>query len=860
MANELYRVDNGYGFGSSNGNIVAGNVLTITANAINLGSNANVRITGGSNGQVLTTNGSGGLSWTTVSGGGSSTFISNGSSNIRTLTDSFQLIANGFTIMTGWGSNSNVMNPQSDFGAVFGGFKFTMNNGAQWDFSNANSVTLGTVGNLSISGGTNGQVLTTNGSGGLSWTTVGGGGGTPGGSNTQIQFNDGGSFGGSANLTYDKVTELLTSNALSVGNLSASGVVNLSNSANITIGNISNLHIPGGDNSTFLATDGNGNLFWNYIPTKDSIGDSFANGDVSVWTDAYFNAGGGIYNILASMNSTDAGGVSHVYANYYTIMSGPSVNHVITLNANSHYLKGGVVAIGESNTETTSLVMYSNGNVNFANAASITLGNVANLRINGGSNGQVLTTNGSGDLSWTTVGGGGSSDRISNGTSNVSIVESNGNVAIYANGGLAARFTGDGGNSIIQTGFGGFKGIYLTTNGNILDPGIGIDDSVPGGLGPNVSQRVFMPDTVYLSVSGPASFTNSANLTLGDVANIHITGGNSGQVLSTDGSGGLSWANAGGTPAEIRSTLDGGNARIITGATFGDYGAGNVYTYSATVILNDSTGNFFSIPIGTGITQAANGGPFSSDVNVIAGNIYIAALTSEGTGNLSILAEDTLSISATNNFVVYSNVSALNNRNWDFTNTANVTLGNVSNLHITGGTSGQVLSTDGTGNLSWITAGGGGSSDSISNGTSNVSISTSGGNVIFGVGGTAGVTIVTAAGVVGRIVPRVTSVASSSSVTVNSDTTDQYNITALAEAVTIDTPTGTPLDAQKLMFRIRDDGNAHAITWTTGSSGSFRAVGPTLPTTTAANKLLYVGCTWNAADARWDVIALSEEA
>ncbi len=37
----------------------------------------------------------------------------------------------------------------------------------------------------------------------------------------------------------------------------------------------------------------------------------------------------------------------------------------------------------------------------------------------------------------------------------------------------------------------------------------------------------------------------------------------------------------------------------------------------------------------------------------------------------------------------------------DFTTTSNVTLGNVSNLHISGGTAGYVLKTDGTGNLSW---------------------------------------------------------------------------------------------------------------------------------------------------------------
>ncbi len=37
-----------------------------------------------------------------------------------------------------------------------------------------------------------------------------GGGGTPGGSDTQVQFNDGGAFGGDAGMTYNKTTNTLT--------------------------------------------------------------------------------------------------------------------------------------------------------------------------------------------------------------------------------------------------------------------------------------------------------------------------------------------------------------------------------------------------------------------------------------------------------------------------------------------------------------------------------------------------------------------------------------------------------------------------------------------------------------------------
>jgi hypothetical protein len=50
----------------------------------------------------------------------------------------------------------------------------------------------------------------------------GGGGGTPGGSNTQVQFNNNGTFGGSAGLTFDSATGLLTAGSVAAtGNISA---------------------------------------------------------------------------------------------------------------------------------------------------------------------------------------------------------------------------------------------------------------------------------------------------------------------------------------------------------------------------------------------------------------------------------------------------------------------------------------------------------------------------------------------------------------------------------------------------------------------------------------------------------------
>jgi len=74
--------------------------------------------------------------------------------------------------------------------------------------ASGNLVNLGNVDNLQIDGGLNGYVLQTDGAGNLSWTAQtgngGGGNGVPGGSNTQIQFNDSGSFAGSPYMTFNK--------------------------------------------------------------------------------------------------------------------------------------------------------------------------------------------------------------------------------------------------------------------------------------------------------------------------------------------------------------------------------------------------------------------------------------------------------------------------------------------------------------------------------------------------------------------------------------------------------------------------------------------------------------------------------
>ena len=107
-----------------------------------------------------------------------------------------------------------------------------------------------------------------------------------------------------------------------------------------------------------------------------------------------------------------------------------------------------------------------------------------------------------------------------------------------------------------------------------------------------------------------------------------------------------------------------------------------------------------------------------------------------------------------------------------------------------------------------------------------------------------------------RIDPRVTSAASASSLTPDISASDVYAYTALAAGLTINAPTGTPLDGDKLIFRLLDDGTSRSLTW----NGTYTVIGVTLPTATTISKTTYVGCIYNANNTRWDVIAVTTQA
>lgn len=101
-----------------------------------------------------------------------------------------------------------------------------------------------------------------------------------------------------------------------------------------------------------------------------------------------------------------------------------------------------------------------------------------------------------------------------------------------------------------------------------------------------------------------------------------------------------------------------------------------------------------------------------------------------------------------------------------------------------------------------------------------------------------------------RINPRVDTIASTATPSINSDNVDMYGITALAVNITSVTVTGTPVNGQKLWIYIVGTA-ARTISW----GASFEASTVALPTTTVSTNRLDVGFVWNAVTSRWRCVA-----
>ena len=301
------------------------------------------------------------------------------------------------------GSNTQIVfNNSNSFGASANlTFDSTTNFLTTTNLNITGTASLGNVANVSILGGLNGYFLQTDGLGQLTWAAGGNGGGgngNPGGSNTQVQFNNAGTFGGAAGFTYDQNTNILaalnitspnfTGNLTGVAStsLTANTVINSSQPNIVSVGTLVNLDVSGAVTAGSFAGDG-GNL--SNLTAANLVG------SVPLAARVTNNAQPNITSVGNLVSLEVVGTATAGNLNSSNRISGG--NLFITGNVSV----GGNISFSSANS------FVANANVIEFNSSNVNFGDVDYIHILGGFNGQVLGTDGQGNLAWINSGNGG---------------------------------------------------------------------------------------------------------------------------------------------------------------------------------------------------------------------------------------------------------------------------------------------------------------------------------------------------------------------------------------------------------------------------------------------------------------------
>jgi hypothetical protein len=269
------------------------------------------------------------------------------------------------------------------------------------------------------------------------------------------------------------------------------------------------------------------------------------------------------------------------------------------------------VTIVYANGDVTTLNLSANANVLF-NGPNVTVGQVANLHILGGSTGQFLQTDGTGNLSFATI----SSAGLTNGTSNISVLE-NGNILLSSAGNA---------NVLVITGSGANITGYVTLTGNLTSGNANLGNLATANYVSGTLVTSAQPNIT--SVGTLSSLTVSGNIGTGNLSatgEISATGNMSGGNISTTGQ------------LAVTGNISGGNANL------GNLATANFFTGTLTTNAQPnitSVGTLTSLDITGNLTSGnANLGNLAT-ANYIGGTLTTASqpnITSVGTlANLSV--------------------------------------------------------------------------------------------------------------------------------------------------------------------------------------------------------------------------------
>jgi hypothetical protein len=571
----------------------------------------------------------------------------------------------------------------------------------------------------------------------------------------------------------------------------------------------------------------------------------------------------------------------------------------------------GTLPVGNGGTGLTSLV---SGYIPYGNGSSA-LASASNFTFNGTSlsapfyiaNGTITSALTAGAYSYGTLGysdtGIFSSFTLSQNSYNQMILQNTNSGAaasadfiVSNNNGTASAYYGDFGiNSSGFTGSGSLNlanAVYLYSNSSDLVLGTATSNAVHFVINGGTT------DAVVIATTGKTTFQASSTT----AASINLTPG----TAPTSPVNGDMWSTTAGVYARVNGSTVGpfgtGGGTLTVGSTATSGGAagqimfdtGSVLSESSGLTWNNSTNQF------TATGNGSFGGAAISAAAWTTNGIGIKQLattytdtTSSGSvavAYMNYFAPQTIAASSATTYTsLYGTYFAapLIGTNATYTNnyalgadSINVGFGAFSvsvggNVQVTGGISASgavtlattsAISIGATTGTGLITVGQSTGAQTLNLGTGATTSSTTK-TIKIGTGGLSGSTTTitigafVAPGVItvnGSYQPLTAATTSGSTITPTAGTTNQYNVTALAASATIAAPSGTPVDGQRLTIRFKDNGTAQALTWTT-TSGAYRAVGVTLPTTTVISKALYVGCIYNSQDSFWDVVAVAQQ-